>query len=174
MKLRGILGLSLSLTVMSIGVFPLLLPETVLAQSSCQNATKKIVKQMRNKGVPDVIINIGKDEANQGNIGNPTNRTDTISLTLSPYINGHIPIIDRHFYQSGYRIDNILKSPVLLKTWADLIVANCKNTAVVSFVLDQSDHLLQYAIQANGKTKKSECNFDYDRNPLPWNQYNCV
>lgn len=169
MKLRGILSLGLSLTVLSIGVFPTLLPKTALAQSSCQNTTKKVVKQMRNKGVPQVIINIGKDEANQGKTGNPTNRTDSILLTLSHYNQSNIPSP-----QSAEKIENILKSPVLLKTWADLIVANCKNTAVVMFLQDQSDWLLQYAIQADGTTKKSECNYDHEVNPLPWNQYNCV
>jgi hypothetical protein len=167
-KLRGILGFGLSLTVLSVGVFPTLLPKTALAQSSCQNTIKKVVNQMRIKGVRQVHLNIDKNVTNYRNTGNPTNRTDTISLTLSHYSQSGIP--DQ---KSAGKIENILKSPVLLKTWADLIVANCEDTAVVTFIQDQSDWVLDYAIQADSTTRKRECNFDI-KVPLPWNQYNCV
>lgn len=158
-------------TARSMSTEPPIVPKKVLAQSSCKNTIQKVVNQMRIKGVRQVILD---DQYRINNAGNPTNRTGTITLSLSSY-NQHSATQDRQFYQSGYKIDNILRSPVLLKTWADLIVANCEDMAEVTFAEDQSDRRIDYAIQANGKTRKRECSSSNDFEvPLPWNQQHCI
>lgn len=171
MKSRGLLSFGLSLAILSVEVFPALFPKTALAQSNCQSTVNNVVNQMRAKGVRQASVSIGKGEANQRHTGNPTQRTDVITLTLSPYNQSDNLNLDQ---QSARKIENILRSPALLKTWADSIVISCKNTAVVRFIQDQSDWVLDYAIQADGKTRKRECIDASGANYIDWNQQVCV
>jgi hypothetical protein len=50
-----------------------------------------------------------------------------------------------------------MNSEVLMKSWADRIVVNCSNTAIVSFGAVQSDGVVYYYIQSDGKTKLMNC-----------------
>jgi hypothetical protein len=56
-----------------------------------------------------------------------------------------------------------------MKNWADRIVSNCSNTAIVSIGEAQSDYTKIYFIQSGGQTKSMECL--YTNTPpsvLPW------
>jgi hypothetical protein len=66
-------------------------------------------------------------------------------------------------------------SKSLLKSWADRIVANCSNTAIVGFGNDQSDWGEDYYIQSDGTTKLNKCvKPENAPNPLPWGLSICL
>lgn len=144
----------------------LFIPQPLNAQSSCQASIDFVTNEIRAKGVRRSWYELDRGEVNHP--GNPTNRTDLLGFALSPYNKAYTNLNRR----SSYIIDNIMSSPVLMKSWADKIVANCNNIAVVDFGADQSDWVVSYAIQADGKTKKREC-IDWST-PPSWNQEHCM
>lgn len=158
--------------------FPLLIPQSSHAQSNnCQTTINSVVNELKVKGVRTVIVN--KGNANDENIGNPTNRTEALHFILSHYAKNYTDALTNSpaIQRSASSISNIMASLVLLTTYSDRIVSNCNNIAVVSFNADQSDYIHWYAIQSNGKTKVRQC---IDHNELqkypqgtPWNLTYC-
>ena len=126
-------------------------------QASCQATVDKVIQEIRSKGVRQVEFEVSKGTANQGRYGNPTNRTDELWIYLfAPFL-------------SSTAFSRSISSAVK-KNWADKIVSNCGNTAVINF----SEYLLgdhtAYYIQSDGKTKEFEC-FYTNLSPdglLPW------
>ncbi|NCR17921.1 MAG: hypothetical protein GPJ22_11675 [Microcystis aeruginosa LL13-03] len=115
----------------------------------CQATVDKILQEIRSKGVRRVKFEIYKGVANEDRTGNPT-RSQSI-------------------------IDNIMGSKSLLKSWADRIVANCSNTAIVGFGNDQSDWGEDYYIQSDVTTKLNKCvKPENAPNPLPWGLSICL
>jgi hypothetical protein len=110
----------------------------VKAQSSCQATINSVVNELQSKGVKRVLV----DKENIRFQGNPTNRKDLLKLGLSPY-NASYTSVDQRISSI---ITNIMNSPVLLTSYADRIVSNCKNIAVVMFGLDQSDAGINFVI----------------------------
>lgn len=138
------------------------------AQVSCQETVEKVLQEIRAKGVRQVGFNISKGTANQYHTGNPTNRTDQLEISLSSYSPGS----DKPEQRSYHIQESIFSSSVLMKSWADRIVTNCNNTAVVIFPIEQSDITVQYAIQSNGKTRERQVDQRYFKpNSAPWNFY---
>ena len=157
----------LGLSTLFAGSFPL-----VKAQSEpklgCQATVDKVLQEIRSKGVRQVGFNISKGTANQYHTGNPTNRTDQLEISLSSYS----PSSDKPDQRSSHIQESILSSSVLMKSWADRIVANCNNTAVVIFPIEQSDITVEYAIQSDGKTRERQVDQRYFKpNSAPWNFY---
>ena len=77
--------------------------------------------------------------------------------------------------RSQYIIDNIMNSTTLMKSFADKIVVNCSNTAIVSFGMDGSDWVKSYYIQSDGTTKLNKCvKPENAPNPLPWGLSICL
>jgi hypothetical protein len=154
------------------GFYPL-----VKAQSEpklgCQATVDKILQEIRSKGVKWVKFEIDKGVANEGRTGNPTNRTDVLGIILSTSDwNSSRRTSDQTTIL--YIINNILDSKKLMKSWADRIVANCDNTAIVYFVGYGSDAFMDYYIQSDGTTKLSKC-IDRENAPntLPWGVERC-
>jgi hypothetical protein len=142
-------------------------------QVSCQATVDKVLQEIRAKGVRRVYIyRLSKGTANEGRTGNPTNRTDELSIALSSsnetYTNS-----DK---KSENIVSNILTSTILMKNWADRIVSNCSNTAIVSIGQDQSDYVMSYYIQSDGKTKLMECLPYMNISPsiVPWGKGFCL
>ncbi len=162
MKLTKIFLLSLSL-------FNIALPTKAnpifLAQESCQATVNDVINQIKNKGVSHVRFEVEKSVANEYHDGNPTQRNDILNIILGGYM-----MSDREHYQ----VVNILYSSVLMNAWANEIVKSCGNTAVVSFGENQTDWIMQYAIQEDGKTKERECLETSSNDKLAWNLQYCL
>jgi len=153
------------------GSYPL-----VKAQSEpklgCQATVDKILQEIRSKGVRRVKFEIYKGVANEDRTGNPTNKTDVLAIVLSSYYSETRTNSDS---RSQSIIDNIMGSKSLLKSWADRIVANCSNTAIVGFGNDQSDWGEDYYIQSDVTTKLNKCvKPENAPNPLPWGLSICL
>jgi hypothetical protein len=129
-----------------------------------------ILKELRGKGVVYPFTQYAKGEANHYYTGNPTQRTDHLSISLSPYQDKELT--GKIDHKSLARIDSILNSPVLMKSWTDRIVLSCKNIASVDFSMHGTDIGASYAIQENGKTKKRECR-EYSESQ-DWNYRYCA
>ena len=133
------------------------------AQSRCQATINSIVNEIESKGVRRVILTKGTVT----NRRNPTNRTNEISFVLSPYNESYTSLDTR----SDRIVDNIMRSPVLMKSYADRIVSNCQDIAVVAFVAGGSDWRIEFAIQSDGKTQeRTECIQPDDPLTPNWNQ----
>lgn len=137
----------------------------VKAQSRCQAAINSIVNEIESKGVRRVILT----KRTVTNQGNPTNRTNEISFALSPYNESYTSLDTR----SDRIVSNIMASGVLMKSYADRIVSNCQDIAVVIFGADQSDWLIYFAIQSNGKTRPRDCIPSGSNLTANWNQMYC-
>ena len=133
------------------------------AQSRCQATINSIVNEIESKGVRRVILT----KRTVTNRRNPTNRTNEISFVLSPYNESYTSLDTR----SDRIVDNIMRSPVLMKSYADRIVSNCQDIAVVAFVAGGSDWRIEFAIQSDGKTQeRTECIQPDDPLTPNWNQ----
>lgn len=135
------------------------------AQSRCQATINSIVNEIESKGVRRVIIT----KRTVTNQGNPTNRTNEISFVLSPYNESYTSLDTR----SDRIVDNIMRSPVLMKSYADRIVSNCQDIAAVKFIAHGSDYIQEFAIQSDGKTRLRDC-IGSDLSLTPnWNEMYC-
>ncbi|MGF1603477.1 MAG: hypothetical protein ACFCU8_15920 [Thermosynechococcaceae cyanobacterium] len=142
------------------------------SQSSnfCSSTIKKISSELETKGVTYAYAIYEKGGA-KGHAGNPTQRVDDVHFKLNPYKKG-IPTTATAASKNSGKIENVLNSPILMKSWADRIVNNCTNVAAVYFWQDQSDYGKSFAIQSNGKTFQRQC-VDW-QNPPRWNNMICV
>jgi len=155
----------LGLSTLFAGSYPL-----VKAQSEpklgCQATVDKVLQEIRSKGVRWVKYEIDKGVANEGRTGNPTNRTDVLNIALSSV---DWSMTTRSDPKIDSIIINIMESKILMKSWADRIVANCSNTAIVSFGVYPSDDIEEYYIQSDGTTKLNKCvKPENAPSPLPW------
>jgi len=71
-------------------------------------------------------------------------------------------------------INNIMGSKILMKSWADRIVANCSNTARVYFGVYKTDSSQDYYIQSDGTTKLNKCVPAGTHGLLPWGVSPCL
>ncbi len=134
------------------------------AQSRCQATINSIVNEIESKGVRKVIV----EKGTVTNQGNPTNRKDELMLLLSSYLDNTGTSGDQ---RSGWIVSNIMASRVLMKSYADRIVSNCQDIAVVAFVAGGSDWRIEFAIQSDGKTQeRTECIQPDDPLTPNWNQ----
>ena len=135
------------------------------AQSRCQATINSIVNEIESKGVRRVILT----KRTVTNQGNPTNRTNEIIFVLSPYNESYTSLDTR-----SYRIvSNIIASGVLMKSYADRIVSNCQDIAVVIFGVDQTESGPEFAIQSDGKTRLRDCIPSGSNLTANWNQTYC-
>jgi len=112
-------------------------------------------------GIRRVEFSVSKGTANSYRTGNPTTRTDELNIVLIDDVGATT--------SNGIAISNIFASPKLLNNWADQIVKNCGNTAIVSFWISQSDISRNYYIQQDGATIKEKCSqLDNTSEPIPW------
>lgn len=137
----------------------------VKAQSRCQATINSIVNEIESKGVRRVILT----KRTVTNRRNPTNRTNEISFVLSPYNESYTSLDTR----SDRIVDNIMRSPVLMKSYADRIVSNCQDIAVVMFGADQTDWGADFAIQSDGKTRPRDCIPSGSNLTANWNEMYC-
>lgn len=135
------------------------------AQSRCQTTINSIVNEIESKGVRRVILT----KRTVTNRRNPTNRKDEISFVLSPYNESYTSLDTR----SDRIVDNIMRSPVLMKSYADRIVSNCQDIAAVKFIAHGSDYIQEFAIQSNGKTRLRDCINSDTRLTPNWNEMYC-
>ncbi|MBE9261285.1 hypothetical protein IQ224_03300 [Microcystis sp. LEGE 00066] len=137
----------------------------VKAQSRCQATINSIVNEIESKGVRRVILT----KRTVTNRRNPTNRTNEIIFALSPYNESYTSLDTR-----SYRIvSNIMASGVLMKSYADRIVSNCQDIAVVMFGVDQTESGPEFAIQSDGKTRLRDCIPSGSNLTANWNQTYC-
>ena len=135
------------------------------AQSRCQATINSIVNEIESKGVRKVILT----KRTVTNRRNPTNRTNEIIFALSPYNESYTSLDTR-----SYRIvSNIIASGVLMKSYADRIVSNCQDIAVVIFGVDQTESGPEFAIQSDGKTRLRDCIPSGSNLTANWNQTYC-
>jgi hypothetical protein len=135
------------------------------AQSRCQATINSIVNEIESKGVRRVIV----EKTTVTNRRNPTNRTNEIIFVLSPYNESYTSLDTR----SGWIVDNMMNSLVLMKSYADRIVSNCQDIAAVKFIAHGSDYIQEFAIQSNGKTRLRDCINSDTRLTPNWNEMYC-
>jgi hypothetical protein len=136
------------------------------AQSRCQTTINSIVNEIESKGVRRVILT----KRTVTNQGNPTNRKDELMLLLSSYLDNTGTSADQ---RSGWIVDNMMNSLVLMKSYADRIVSNCQDIAAVKFIAHGSDYIQEFAIQSNGKTRLRDCIPSGSNLTANWNQTYC-
>jgi hypothetical protein len=143
----------LGLSTLFAGSYPLVKAQSE-TKPGCQATVDKVIQEIRSKGVRRAwIYRLSKGTANEGTTGNPTNRTDELSIVLSSYNETYT----NSDTKSENIITNIMNSTTLMKSWADKIVSSCSNTAIVLFGADQTDYVISYYIQSDGKTKLRDC-----------------
>jgi hypothetical protein len=159
----------LGLSTLFAGSYP-----SVKAQSEpkpgCQATVDKILQEIRSKGVKWVEFSVSKGTANSYGTGNPTNRTDVLNIVLSSV---DWSMTTRSNPKIESIINNIMGSKILMKSWADRIVANCSNTAIVDFGVYKTDGFVGYYIQSDGKTKLNKCVPAGTPGLLPWGVSHC-
>jgi hypothetical protein len=136
------------------------------AQSRCQTTINSIVNEIESKGVRRVILT----KRTVTNQGNPTNRKDELMLLLSSYLDNTGTSADQ---RSGWIVDNMMNSLVLMKSYADRIVSNCQDIAAVKFIAHGSDYIQEFAIQSNGKTRPRDCIPSGSNLTANWNEMYC-
>jgi hypothetical protein len=136
------------------------------AQSRCQTTINSIVNEIESKGVRRVILT----KRTVTNQGNPTNRKDELMLLLSSYLDNTGTSADQ---RSGWIVDNMMNSLVLMKSYADRIVSNCQDIAAVKFIAHGSDYIQEFAIQSDGKTRLRDCIPSGSNLTANWNQTYC-
>ncbi|AKV67135.1 MULTISPECIES: hypothetical protein [Microcystis] len=136
------------------------------AQSRCQATINSVVNEIESKGVRKVIV----EKGSVTNQGNPTNRKNELMLLLSSYLDNTGTSGDQ---RSGWIVSNIMASRVLMKSYADRIVSNCQDIAVVAFVAGGSDWRIEFAIQSDGKTRLRDCIPSGSNLTANWNQTYC-
>ena len=125
---------------------------------ACMSTVDQVAKQIYDYGSS---VNVrASSGANDGHQGNPSDADISLYLTLGgsylrKYDDSIIYLLNES-KNAGSAKENILNSFQLQQNWADKIVEKC-NVAVVSFVEDQSDYIIEYAIQSNGLTKQRDC-----------------
>jgi hypothetical protein len=148
---------------------------SVKAQSEpklgCQATVDKVLEEIRSKGVRQVAFSVSKGTANNYKTGNPTSRTDVLQITLSSV---DWSMITRSDPKIESIINNIMGSKILMKSWADRIVANCSNTAIVYFGVYKTDGGADYYIQSDGTTKLNKCVPAGTHGLLPWGVSPCL
>lgn len=169
---------------------PLLRPSNSATQNSdqnqassnpddaCMSTVDQIAKQIYDYGSSvDVRAFSGANDWHQGN---PSNTDIQLILTLGgSYLSKSDDSIIYLLHESknaNNAKENILKSFQLQQNWADKIVEKC-NVAVVSFLEDQSDYIIEYAIQSNGLTKQRDClseDVGDSVEMMPWNYAHCL
>ncbi len=141
-------------------------PSPQQPQTSCQATVNKIMQEISSKGVQRVNFSISKGTANNGMTGNPTNRTDELTVAL----------FNDNPKKADPIIEDIMNSLKLLNSWADQIVKSCNNTATVAFDVKGSIDVIgghgweeKFYIQSNNKTKKERCISTNDvTTPFSW------
>ena len=161
MKKQKTFVLIIFLALISSGLYS----QPAKAQSRCQATINSIVNEIESKGVRRVILT----KRTVTNRRNPTNRTNEISFVLSPYNESYTSLDTR----SDRIVDNIMRSPVLMKSYADRIVSNCQDIAVVMFGADQTDWGADFAIQSDGKTRPRDCIPSGSNLTANWNEMYC-
>jgi hypothetical protein len=136
------------------------------AQSRCQTTINSIVNEIESKGVRRVILT----KRTVTNQGNPTNRKDELMLLLSSYLDNTGTSADQ---RSGWIVDNMMNSLVLMKSYADRIVSNCQDIAAVKFIAHGSDYIQEFAIQSDGKTRLRDCIPSGSNLTANWNEMYC-
>lgn len=143
----------------------------------CSTAIDRVAKQIHKYGTS---VNVSAyNSANDGYTGNPSNREGIIVFTLGNLMYGEnmdifLSLTNRS-PKSNSVAENILNSWQLQQNWANYLVTNCNNIAVVSFGQANTGWNNQFAIQANGFTKGRDCldNPMVSDRFLPWNYKSC-
>jgi hypothetical protein len=166
--------LPLILLFLSCQVYPVKAEST----NHCTLIVSQIAEELYEYGT-SVYVNVF-DNVDEINIGNPTNRTKEILFTIgkidplsTPQANISMINKNHNAQNIAYNISNSTK---LQQRWADNLVSNCKDIAVVSFGIAHTSFFEDYAIQSDGLTQKRKCvSFEpgVDLTTLPWNYQLC-
>lgn len=149
----------------------------VQAQSNqtCNLALNDVADQIYQAGTSVNVIE--SDDADNEHLGNPTLRKTKVVLILgksNSTLSG--VLLSKQNNSSNQSIENILNSAPLQQEWADYLVKNCQNLAVVAFGQADTDWINEYAIQADGSTKPRECLDPESESEefLPWDRQFCL
>jgi hypothetical protein len=146
-------------------------PVSIIARSTCQSGINRVVSQIQAKGVPRKYIKVTllKNRADESNYGNPSNRKNVLEFALD----GTNQKTGKYDEKIGSKIESILNSSSLMKTWSQIIADNCSNVASINFYLVGADGFVTYAIQADGTMKRRQCT-EPTSDPLPWHLRGCA
>ena len=122
-------------------------------QSTCTIAIASTVKKLDE--VPKTALVRFRTYPLGGYLGRPTNKTSAYQFV----------------FRGG---EDILRSPILMKTLASQVLQNCNEPGTVTFGLDQTDAFAVYGV-INGRVKAFNC-YEGTRFPrqMPWGQRICL
>ncbi|NJR45956.1 MAG: hypothetical protein HC775_09265 [Hyellaceae cyanobacterium CSU_1_1] len=171
------LTLNALLSVFLLLPFSFKTPAQAQSNQDCSLALNQVAEQIYNYGTS---INVAEyNDANDSYIGNPSSRKAMIVFGLGNPIyqdTNSILFVENSSTKSDSIAANILNSFQLQQDWANHLVKNCNNLAVVTFSKAHSGWSNQYAIQTNGLTAPREC-IDPAMSSgkfLPWNYTYCT
>lgn len=147
---------------------------------TCDFALNSVAEQIYQSGSSVNIMQV--NDANNDHVGNPSQRQTRVMIILGKLIYPMENISISKEYDSSSSNDlndiaeNILNSFQLQQEWANYLVKNCRDLAVVAFGQAYTDWINEYAISANGLAKARECidSTDEFNNSLPWNYQFCL
>lgn len=143
--------------------------------NQCDNAVLSVIQEIGSFGTSVSIR--GSRDANSSNIGNPTNRDFVLTFVVGELMfpgGGYTTAFVSNSSKSNNVATNIMYSIKLQQKWANYLVRNCSNLAVVSYGKAHTDFIIDYAIQSNGTTAARNCvNPDFS-SALPWNYQICL
>jgi hypothetical protein len=144
---------------------------------TCNSALNYVSKQIAKYGTSVNVISF--DDANSYHLGNPSNRKTRILFILGKIlapIDNTLISINYNYSKSNDVAQRLLSSVKLQQEWANYLVKNCHDLAVIGFGQAHTDWINEYGIQTNGLTKKREC-LDTESESgefLPWNYQFCL
>ncbi|GAB4242473.1 MAG: hypothetical protein Kow0049_31760 [Stanieria sp.] len=144
---------------------------------TCDFALNSVAEQIYQSGSSVNIIKA--NDANNNHFGNPSQRQTRVMIILGKLIypmEGIFISKEYHSSSSNDLAENILNSAQLQQEWANYLVKNCPNLAVVAFGQAYTDWINEYAINTNGLAKARECidSTSELNNSLPWNYQFCL
>ena len=148
----------LSLTLLS-SHLALAFPEDAYPQATCQEKVNQVIDKIHNEGVKKVSVEVRPGLVRHPN--NPTSRSDELSIVMTPTNRGTKLIIE-----------DIIKSPTLLRVWSDAVVVSCGSTAIVRFRVSRSNFVRAYYVQYDGTTRQVEC-VNFSSPNYPWGVEYC-
>ncbi|AFZ34570.1 hypothetical protein Sta7437_0990 [Stanieria cyanosphaera PCC 7437] len=142
----------------------------------CNWALNSVAEQIYQSGASVSIIQA--HDANNDHVGNPSHRQTRVMIILGKLIYPMEDVVISKEYDSSSNevVESILNSVQLQQEWANYLVKNCRDLAVVAFGQAYTDWINEYAINTNGLAKARECidsNSEFN-NSLPWGYQFCL
>jgi hypothetical protein len=144
-------------------------------KDECTNAVYSVAQEIRSFGTS--VSMGGSGDANEYHTGNPTNRNGVLAISIGGTISSgekDVVALVSNSPKSDDVAVNIMSSGQLQQKWADYLVKNCSNLAVVSYGQAHTDWINDFAIQSDGTTRPRSCIEPGGNIITTWNTQICL